>query len=143
MTATETSALAAAITQVREIITNPERVVLDPNHYAEIDHEGRRVALGFDEILAKREHCRVCFAGAAVIAASEHLEHVDFSAGVHGFNPVIDLLTDHAQAIGVEVTGANLNSWGDGPVGVLTQAMIDDRAGEVCDHALAALEVAS
>jgi hypothetical protein len=83
----------------------------------------------------------VCFAGAAVIAAWEHLAY-ESNEPLYA-NPVIELLTDHADELGIKVTRANLDRWGGGPVATLTQAMIDGRAGEVCDRALAALEVTS
>jgi hypothetical protein len=132
--------LTRAIERVRTILSEPDNVVLDPAHYVELGEAAETVGVLVAE--ERRDSCRVCFAGAAVLSAIDHLPNFahTYSRQLATSNinrlPVIAELADAARDLGIQEN--ERYSYGD--VAVLTQALVDGRVDEVCDRALQRVE---
>jgi hypothetical protein len=120
--------LERALARARDLLADPERVVLNPMHYLELG-DGREYFDAIDVLAeGRRATCRVCMFGAAALAA--------FECGADE-RDVEAVLTAKAMQVGVEVEDAVDERWGDDPSRYLTSALIQGRAVEVCDAALA------
>lgn len=127
----------AVLTRMRELLANPDRVVLDPTHYFEIEN-GTVREITWDEAHEKRETCRVCFCGAATIAAYEVSEDIDEDSDA--------LDEDIREVIHAKISDLDIPldrdvsaSFGRGRVAHLTSALKQGRAVEVIDACLADL----
>lgn len=133
--------------RMRELLADPARVVLDPLHCFEREVNGEVIMLDYDEALERRDSCRVCFCGAASLACFEILDRIELEDLFDSDEDVIrPLLRDKALDIGVTTSPEVRERWPldfESSMGVLTSALIQGRAVEVVDAALADLKGAA
>jgi hypothetical protein len=137
------SQMMAAVERARELLANPERVVLDPMHYVEISKDGALCSafVDVDDLAAwaqeKRDSCRVCMYGAASIAAIECGLRDKY--GKVDDDTIATLLTEKAKAMGVPRDEEVARRYYDDTSIYLTSALMHGMAVQVCDAVLADL----
>lgn len=157
MTTIEKNRLVEAIKRARELLADPSRVVLNPQHYAETAGGGREIHLvDIDEARERRDNCRVCFMGACGLAAYESLLDRPLESGEGSYpedvalrisNHAEELLTEKIRELEIPIDPETAERWGgvhprcggDETV-LMTSALVAGRAVEVCDAVLADLE---
>ena len=152
-----TARVVNAIGRARQILSDPNRIVLDPMHYTEVGIDGEQCFFSFEEALEKRDSCRVCFMGACGLAAIESIafetpEDCEWPAECAETleEHVAKLLTAKAVELGIPLNLKAIARWGNNPDNpgdpdnldasvVLTSALIAGRAVEVCDAVISDL----
>lgn len=131
----------AVLERMRELLADPARVVLDPEHYFETDINGTTVAMSLDDALDRRGRCRVCFCGAATLAAIEIARPGEDEPLDEAVREILTAKISELE-IPLDREVAIRFGWGYSPVSALTSALKQGRAVEVVDAVLADLRAA-
>ena len=126
----------AVLERMRELLADPDRVVLDPLHYFEIE-DGTVIECGVAEARLRSQNCRVCFCGAASMAAFELT--ADKNNVVEVDEQICDVVASKLNELDVPFEPAAVKAFGHSRVGYLTSALMQGRAVEVVDACLADL----
>jgi len=125
--------LLPALERARELLADPERIVLNPLHYVEIKHDGEWVEAWTNvedwEHMAqsRRDECRVCMWGAASLAAVECELHEE---------ALREVLVEAAKTLNVPEDEDIWQRWEDAPSRYLTSALKHGMAIQVVDAAI-------
>lgn len=116
----------AVLERMRELLADPDRVVLDPDNLFEAaDGTFAHYTVALDD-----SHCRACLIGSAYVAAgSRDLD----DEGADWANEIVELMDEKCATLGIPSRGVDL----------CTTALYEGRAVEVVDAVLADLRCAA